>query len=325
MENNMDCIIKGEFHRKTSKKIRSVFLFVFFVAFAVLFFVIGLDKIRSREFSSVLFSFCFSVCGFACAGFVALLEAFIRDEKIEIFEDNILIKSGFTKEKRIEYADIIIIDIMENELFLTTNTKGYVLSSLVNNYELFFYIRNRLKECVKHAIYDVKNEEQNYILSKRKYLTHLISLILIFALIVANIFICSFLTDGKDLREFVYIDNVMFSLFVVLEGVLLIFALIFANTVAKARLIYEKSRLKYTAALSVSLMDSRLPDKTVRIIRTMDSGRIVVYQTKSGAYKCSHEIFVLKEKCFYSLMLSDSFQLLNEVEEYLDNFKNEIL
>ena len=324
MENNFDRIIKGEFRRKTSKKLRSLFLALFFTAFAALFFVIGLDKIKSGNLSSVLFSLCFCVSGLACALFIVLVEASKRYEKIEIFEDKILIKSGFSKEKKIEYADIVNVDIAENTLFLTTDTKGYVFSSLVNNYDLFFYIRNRRKDYVKNSVYDVKKEERDYILFKNKYLAYLISLILVFALIVANIFICAFLTDWKDFNEFENKDNVVFSGFVALEGILLIISLLVANTVAKARMIYENTRLKYTAALSASLIDSGLTDKTVRIIRT-NSGRIVVYQTASGAYKCSHETFILKEKRFYSLMLSDSFQLLDEVWEYLENFEDEIL
>ena len=94
---------------------------------------------------------------------------------------------------------------------------------------------------------------------------------------------------------------------------------------AKARLDFENAKIKYATALSCSLIDSCLSDKPVRIIRLTDLDRIVIYKTESGAYKCSHETFVLKDKIWYSYMLSDSFQLLDEVEEYLDNFKNDII
>jgi len=95
--------------------------------------------------------------------------------------------------------------------------------------------------------------------------------------------------------------------------------------IVRARYAYDDAKQRYSEALANALINKGIDERTVRVLRT-NTGRVVIYRDEYlKAYKCSHEMFILKGQEWYSYMLSDSFQILDEVWEYLEDFEDEII
>lgn len=322
---NEKIVIKGKFKINIFSLAKKLIVPISFLFFAFLFFSLAMKLKDDRDILSLigffgifLFTFIFGIVGLFKAFFIGFY-------KIELYENEIKLKDSFLKTKTIKYDDVIDFDTAFDDFTVSTEEKVYSFPMPENAFEISGAIRKKLIEIEKNRILKLGEEEKNYKSKKKKMIFGILVECFIFILIFAGNFVCVWLTDGKDIADFSYYEKKIFFIFLVTEAILFISALLFAKVGGKAFRRYKVAKRQYSEALSTFYIERELPEKTVRIIRTINRGRIVVYQSSSGAYKCSFEMFILKNKTWYSFMLSDSYQILEELEEYLGNFKEEFV
>ncbi len=318
-------IIKGKFKINKSTLVKRLILSVAFLCFAFLFLAL---VIKSGGNEDVLYLVGVSVGSFFAfaLGIIPLIDTLLVGRyKIELYENEMKIKKSFSKEKTIRYDDITDSHMLLEDFAFSTDEKVYILHHLENALEISLFIKNKRMEIEKSKALKLDEEEKNYKSKKKKMLFRILVECFIFLLIFALIFVCVWLTDGKDISEFSSYENKIFFAFSAIEAVLLVSSLLYASVAAKAVRKCNTAKIRYSKALSTLYIDRELPENVVRVIRTFNGERFVVYQSSSGAYKCSYEIFVFKSKTWYSCMLSDSYQTLEEIEMYLDDFRDDFV
>jgi len=322
---NEKIVIKGKFKINKSALAKKLIVPISFLFFAFLFFSLAMKLKDDRDILSLIGFFGIFLFTFVF-GIIELFKAFfIGFYKIELYENEIKLKDSFFKTKTIKYDDVIDFDTAFDDFTVSTEEKVYSFPMPENAFEISGAIRKKLIEIEKNRTLKLGEEEKNYKSKKKKMIFGILVECFIIILFFCWNFVCYWLTDGKDVADFSSYEKKIVLIFLVTEAILFISVLLFAEVGGKAVRRYKIAKRRYSEALSILYIERELPEKTVRIIRTFNSGRIVVYQSDSGAYKCSHEMFILKTKTWYSFMLSDSYQILWEIEEHLGNFKEEFV
>lgn len=323
MQGNKQCIIKGIFKREKKIFLSNFLLMASFFYFAALFISLFIKALGNGDFFAIiLFLVSFLFLSFGVV--VLKKELFLGFFKIELYENEMKIKDSFFKENTIYYKDIVNLDVFEGNVNVSTSEKNYSLSYLKNSFEISSFVQKKLSEIKRKRVLHLETEEKAYYLNKKRMVLKILIEFGIFAFAVVGIFVCVLLTEGRDTSDFTSMDKKIFVVFSIVETILMLSLFFYSKAVWKSILIYKDSKCRYSEVLSAFLIDRELSEKAVRVIKTLDSGRIVIYQSPSGAYKASFETFLLKNKSWYSYFVSDSYQLIEEIEEYLENFKEDL-
>ncbi len=318
-------LFKGKFKRQKSVFLKNVLAILAFLFFSSLFFALGINS--SKNNGSMTFIY-FMLClfGFLVGIVIAFKESMFKFYSIELYEDEIRLKDSFFKEKIIKYDEIIYISAIQNNIMISTRRKGYGITYLENDAEIESFVNQKIKEIKKNRFLSPENEEKNYLGKKKSMKKKIFIECGIFLSMFLGIFFCAFLTGNREIEDFTSMDKTIFLIFIVLEVLLLISAFLYTIVLVKAKNSCEEAKIRYKEALAISLVNEGLGDNVVKVFRTYDGDRIVVYEDGNGSYRCSHEMFILNEKRWFSISTSaESFQSMEDVYEYLEDFKEDII
>ncbi|MBE6648669.1 MAG: hypothetical protein E7614_04020 [Ruminococcaceae bacterium] len=317
-------IAKGIFKRNKKVFFQNIITAMAFIFFALLFFELGI-KLKKNEDAVWFFSFIACLFCFLFSGILAIKEAQFKLYSIELYDREIKLRDSLFKEKIIEYCDIVDVFSLNDGLMIVFKRKGVGVPHLSNNDEIAALIRQKINENKRQRIFDPEKEEINFKSKKRTLWLRTFFLCGTIILMFLAIFATMWATGCREMADFTPKDEKIFSVFVIVEILILVGLIVCSALIVRARYAYDDAKQRYSEALANALINKGIDERTVRVLRT-NTGRVVIYRDEYlKAYKCSHEMFILKGQEWYSYMLSDSFQILDEVWEYLEDFEDEII
>ncbi len=336
MDNNGRIILEGRFRKEmtTVEKVVVTLASVFLLSpFAIVIFNI----ISSITTSNIIAGICVVVAAVGLLGFFFKKGLSLGIYKIVLYEDKISLKDNLSANLY-SYDDVIKVYSITHSLYVETKTKKYEFHHLENSREITdLILRKRNGEepilnPIQKPIQKPIQSQSSYSNEKvglyddymqKKSSNDLIIAVKIIVVLVFFFFVFAITSSlgGKSFSDVVETNKILIYAFGSIPIFFVLLAVFILKWGKKANGEYKKAKQLYWDDMALSAMNNDLPAKTERVITLSPRDRLVIYKTETRAYKCSHETFEFKRKKWYSYMLSDSYQTIYEMEEYVEEFR----
>ena len=198
---------------------------------AIRFGVCGIDAIvRGVGMASAVFCLLFSVFGLAFVCLSIVIFNFNRSAFLEVDQNTLQAAFGWGEKISVSLDDIVDAYASGQYLVLWTKQKGqtgYVINGLKNAVDIGIYILNRIPAVVWEK--DLEEEAEKLRSEKKKFYILLCATIACMIAMFANIGLCVWLTDEKNLSDFTKHDDMVFLMFVFVEIITMIVAFLLAS------------------------------------------------------------------------------------------------
>ena len=280
--------------------------------FAARIFVGNESPKHTDDLSFGIVRICFSLLPIA---FGVLLLLFNRGAYVTVTEDHISAKYNWNKKIMLYFNEISFVDSQPFTLSIRAkNGKRYSIIGLLNAHSICDVIRKKMPLEIDKAINKeaLLSEIQLLTAKRKKEITCLvISIILMFL----NILLCVFLTGEKDTFDFTQNDWIIFTIFCVIE-ILIVIAIFYLCKISgeKLNILNEKNALLRklviltTPPLSGNLISSYMDSKFE--IRTTVFG----FPNSNDLYFCIEEV-----DWRFNLICTYRSPIYSDTEEFREN------
>lgn len=251
---------------------------------------------------------------------------------VKIKENNKVYKFAFVENNR-EIVEFIHKKLEDdyNYYNFQDGTKGnssaFTNSSSYNNYGSQSRTNGKeyasLNSMAGHNLnLQFEKEKKEYLARKKKLYINIAVGVSVLVLFIASNVICRLLAKEQHTNNEMIVSLIFSGAIAFLPVILVSCLQSIKNSIKK----YRKAKSYYARKLSGSCINDGLSEGSVRVIKMEDGGRIVIYYDRfKGTYKCSHESFVFESKTWKFLKASNEYKSMEEVENYLRDYRAKFL
>ena len=277
--------MKGCFANRTRQVLVSVLLCIGGSFIAVRFALWGIEAIAWAKISSAIFCFLAALFGLGFGALGILIFQHNRHAVLEIGEDEIRIRCGWSREFCLLLDRIWHAELQGAHLGLYTPQKMVWVIGLTNARELWAYLLERIAN--RPVQIDLAAERQRCQCYHRKYVRLLTLTVIVGFLMPLHVIWCALLTDGKNLKDFTPEQDGIFAAFAAVE-VITVFILVLLvcrwNRVSASYRLSQKRIL--IAAAQEHRSDGLDSYGGVQAVKYFDRGtyRVVIFSPIYGTY-----------------------------------------
>lgn len=208
---------------------------------------------------------------------------FNRGAFLTVDERGLAATHALGEEIALRMEDILDVYAVGQSLWLWTEREQYCIGGLTNAGELSRYISERLRRRVWDI--DLGDAEARLRRASRRAFGNLAVVIAAFALLLASLGVCVFLTDGAELHEFTREDELIFVAYFLFSLALVAIAFAFASRAGRAFQLRRRLAGSLLAQQAYLHRRDKLPDENGLVVRYFDHAtyRILVFPYKGGA------------------------------------------
>lgn len=257
----------------------------------------GVEEFSSLRIASGIFCIGFVVFGLSFAALGLLTINLNNGSRFEICDSAVIIKNGWTKEYSIPLGEISDVKVQAHHLKLITAKRNIWIYRLENAAELGKFLFARIVRQDEEINLD--EEHTRCKACRKKYVRYVTALICSLVMMFIHIGWCTILTDGKDLGDFSYKQEIIFLIFTFAELLTLSVTFLLCRYAAKSLSNYERSKNKINSYLAKEhrRCGTENYDRIIDV-KYFDGGmyRIIIFSVLDNAFAYMLEKFNPKEK-----------------------------